>query len=75
MAWKTPVVFNDKGNAQRGARTHDPEIKSVMLYRLGSPGNGEYETPIASLSYSNLCHISNKNINHIALSEDRNQEL
>ena len=21
-------------NAQRGARTHDPEIKSLMLYRL-----------------------------------------
>ena len=23
-----------KGSAQRGARTHDPEIKSLMLYRL-----------------------------------------
>ena len=27
------VVF-----AQRGARTHDPEIKSLMLYRLSQPG-------------------------------------
>ena len=24
--------------AQRGARTHDPEIKSLMLYRLSQPG-------------------------------------
>ena len=24
----------DKMIAQRGARTHDPEIKSLMLYRL-----------------------------------------
>lgn len=23
-----------KNSAQRGARTHDPEIKSLMLYRL-----------------------------------------
>ena len=23
-----------EGVAQRGARTHDPEIKSLMLYRL-----------------------------------------
>ena len=34
IAWKTPIVFNGKGNAQRGSRTHDPEIKSLMLYRL-----------------------------------------
>jgi hypothetical protein len=27
------VVFVKK-YAQRGARTHDPEIKSLMLYRL-----------------------------------------
>ena len=25
--------------AQRGARTHDPEIKSLMLYRLSQPGS------------------------------------
>ena len=25
---------NIKQSAQRGARTHDPEIKSLMLYRL-----------------------------------------
>ena len=24
--------------AQSGARTHDPEIKSLMLYRLSYPG-------------------------------------
>ena len=24
----------EKNYAQRGARTHDPEIKSLMLYRL-----------------------------------------
>ena len=24
----------EKDGAQRGARTHDPEIKSLMLYRL-----------------------------------------
>ena len=34
MAWKTPIVFNDKGNAQRGAPTHYTEIKSFRLYRL-----------------------------------------
>ena len=30
------LVFGNKINllAQRGARTHDPEIKSLMLYRL-----------------------------------------
>ena len=27
-----------KGCAQHGARTHDPEIKSLMLYRLSQPG-------------------------------------
>ena len=27
--------------AQRGARTHDPEIKSLMLYRLSQPGYQE----------------------------------
>ena len=26
--------YHDKMFAQRGARTHDPEIKSLMLYRL-----------------------------------------
>ena len=25
-------------DAQRGARTHDPEIKSLMLYRLSQQG-------------------------------------
>ena len=29
---------HDKKFAQRGARTHDPEIKSLMLYRLSQPG-------------------------------------
>ena len=28
------VVEKQKYFAQRGARTHDPEIKSLMLYRL-----------------------------------------
>ena len=27
-------MFEKKVCAQRGARTHDPEIKSLMLYRL-----------------------------------------
>ena len=30
--------MNKKVIAQRGARTHDPEIKSLMLYRLSQPG-------------------------------------
>ena len=30
--------FLKEKNAQRGARTHDPEIKSLMLYRLSQPG-------------------------------------
>ena len=29
---------SDKSFAQRGARTHDPQIKSLMLYRLSKPG-------------------------------------
>lgn len=29
-----PQLLLDKSYAQRGARTHDPEIKSLMLYRL-----------------------------------------
>ena len=40
--WSIPVAnleskikhYHDKMFAQRGARTHDPEIKSLMLYRL-----------------------------------------
>ena len=28
------MAKNQKNIAQRGARTHDPEIKSLMLYRL-----------------------------------------
>ena len=28
------AIANKMGVAQRGARTHDPEIKSLMLYRL-----------------------------------------
>ena len=35
---KTLLHLNERGEklmvAQRGARTHDPEIKSLMLYRL-----------------------------------------
>ena len=30
----SPMVEKKTLNAQRGARTHDPEIKSLMLYRL-----------------------------------------
>ena len=33
-----PLPKNQKLCAQRGARTHDPEIKSLMLYRLSQPG-------------------------------------
>lgn len=35
-----PIKQQMIGNttAQRGARTHDPEIKSLMLYRLSQPG-------------------------------------
>ena len=28
------LSMTEKDYAQRGARTHDPEIKSLMLYRL-----------------------------------------
>ena len=28
------LEIQKKMDAQRGARTHDPEIKSLMLYRL-----------------------------------------
>ena len=28
------IQIGGKNYAQRGARTHDPEIKSLMLYRL-----------------------------------------
>ena len=28
------VIHFEQKSAQRGARTHDPEIKSLMLYRL-----------------------------------------
>ena len=75
IAWKTPIVFNGKGNGQRRARTHDPDIKSLMPYRLSQPGNGELETPVSRLSYWNLCHISDKNINYVAQSEDRTHDL
>ncbi len=27
-------IAKNAASAQRGARTHDPEIKSLMLYRL-----------------------------------------
>ena len=30
----TSLMITKKKFAQRGARTHDPEIKSLMLYRL-----------------------------------------
>ena len=29
-----PLYYLHKSFAQRGARTHDPQIKSLMLYRL-----------------------------------------
>ena len=32
--WKTQSGNKKFAFAQRGARTHDPEIKSLMLYRL-----------------------------------------
>ena len=32
--YQTVVKKNENVYAQRGARTHDPEIKSLMLYRL-----------------------------------------
>ena len=32
--WETVAKKKIKIYAQRGARTHDPEIKSLMLYRL-----------------------------------------
>ena len=28
------LIGDQNGSAQRGARTHDPEIKSLVLYRL-----------------------------------------
>jgi hypothetical protein len=31
---KYKILNKEKRVAQRGARTHDPEIKSLMLYRL-----------------------------------------
>ena len=31
---KSQVQKGEKGTAQRGARTHDTEIKSLVLYRL-----------------------------------------
>ena len=37
QAVPTEIVLKQvtkKCHAQRGARTHDPEIKSLMLYRL-----------------------------------------
>ncbi len=34
ILWKTYNGSELKKFAQRGARTHDPEIKSLMLYRL-----------------------------------------
>ena len=35
--------------AQRGARTHDPEIKSLMLYRLSLKGNSNRRDDIMSM--------------------------
>ena len=32
--WKELPIPEQNLVAQRGARTHDPEIKSLMLYRL-----------------------------------------
>ena len=34
ITFKSITVLKQKSCAQRGARTHDPEIKSLMLYRL-----------------------------------------
>ena len=31
---RSGLIKREKNGAQRGARTHDPEIKSLMLYRL-----------------------------------------
>ena len=33
-AREVKIQIGSKTYAQRGARTHDPEIKSLMLYRL-----------------------------------------
>ena len=35
--------FLSKFYIQRGARTHDPEIKSLMLYQLSQPGSPRVE--------------------------------
>ena len=38
------ALRENKVSAQRGARTHDPEIKSLMLYRLSQSGSYEVST-------------------------------
>ena len=40
-------------SARRGARTHDPEIKSLMLYRLSQPGT-KCITPLASKTFASV---------------------
>ena len=64
--------------AQRGVRSHDPEIKSLMLYRLSLPGNGAHKGD----GYSNktskrtiIYKIFKENVDVGVLCERRTQDI
>ena len=76
---KKKVIKKDKTAlslcAQLAARTHDPEIKSIMLYRLDKSGN--FLTIVQNI-YIHVHHIKkgkkHKNVLN-SLSEDKTNNL